>query len=92
MESLTHLFKALSDPTRRRILDLLKSGDKTPTDILGQIPVAQPTLSHHLDILKRAGLVESEREGQFLRYSLNMSVFQMALEYLLRFREKESTQ
>jgi len=85
MKDLSELFKAFSDPTRREILDLLKQKDQTPSEILEKIEVSQPTLSHHLDILKRANLITGEREGQFIRYSLNMSVFQMAIEYMTKF-------
>ena len=88
MQKLNEVFKALSDPTRRKILELLRREDMTPSEIMGKIKVSQPTLSHHLDILKRAGLVDSEREGQFVKYSLNMSVFEMALEYILKFIKK----
>ncbi len=89
MSDFSELFKALSDPTRRSILQLLRSRPLTPSDILGKLQVSQPTLSHHLDILKRAGLVDAEREGQFIRYSLNMSVFDMAVEYLMQIRRKK---
>ena len=82
---LTYVFKALGDPTRRRILELLCDRDLTPTEILRELNVTQPTLSHHLDILKRANLVTSEREGQFIRYSLNMGVLEMALKYIMGF-------
>lgn len=85
MKDLSELFKAFSDPTRRGILDLLKQKDLTPSEILEKIEVSQPTLSHHLDILKRANLITGERDGQFIRYSLNMSVFQMAIEYMTKF-------
>jgi DNA-binding transcriptional ArsR family regulator len=85
MKDLGQLFKAFSDPTRREILDLLKQRDLTPSEILVKIEVSQPTLSHHLDILKRANLITGEREGQFIKYSLNMSVFQMAIEYMTKF-------
>jgi len=85
---MNEIFKALSDPTRRKILELLKERDMTPSEILEKIKIAQPTLSHHLDILKRAGLVDYEREGKFLKYSLNMGVFEMALEYLMKFLKK----
>jgi len=85
MKDLSELFKAFSDPTRREILDLLKQKDQTPSEILEKIEVSQPTLSHHLDILKRANLITGEREGQFIKYSLNMSVFQMAIEYMTKF-------
>jgi len=89
MSDFSELFKALSDPTRRSILQLLRRRPLTPSDILAKLAVSQPTLSHHLDILKRAGLVDAEREGQFIRYSLNMSVFDMAVEYMLQFRRKK---
>jgi ArsR family transcriptional regulator, arsenate/arsenite/antimonite-responsive transcriptional repressor len=89
MSDFSELFKALSDPTRRSILQLLRSRSLTPSDILGKLQVSQPTLSHHLDMLKRAGLVDAEREGQFIRYSLNMSVFDMAVEYLMQIRRKK---
>ncbi|MCJ7458201.1 MAG: autorepressor SdpR family transcription factor [candidate division Zixibacteria bacterium] len=82
---MSELFKAFSDPTRREIMDLLKQKDQTPSEILEKIEVSQPTLSHHLDILKRANLITGEREGQFIKYSLNMSVFQMAIEYMTKF-------
>jgi ArsR family transcriptional regulator, arsenate/arsenite/antimonite-responsive transcriptional repressor len=86
---LDKLFQALSDPTRRQIVQLLKKQDRTPSDILSKITISQPTLSHHLDILKRANLIDGTREGQFIRYSLNMSVFQMSVDYLLKFIGKE---
>ncbi len=89
MSDFSELFKALSDPTRRSILQLLRSRAMTPSDILAKLEVSQPTLSHHLDILKRAGLVDSEREGQFIRYTLNMTVFDMAAEYMMQFRRKK---
>ena len=66
-------------------MDLLKGKDMSPSEILEKIDIAQPTLSHHLDILKRANLISGEREGQFIKYSLNMSVFQMAIEYMTKF-------
>jgi ArsR family transcriptional regulator len=88
MKELNHIFKAFSDPTRRRILDLLKDGDKTPSEILEVIKISQPTLSHHLDILKRADLIDGEREGQFIRYSLNMGIFEMTMEYMMKLIKK----
>ena len=89
MKELSDFFKALSDPSRRKILNLLKTSDLTPSEMMEKIEISQPTLSHHLDILKRAGLIDGEREGQFIRYSLNMSVFQMAVEYMMKFLKKE---
>ena len=74
---------ALSNPTRREIIQRLKKRDMTPSELLDQIEVTQPTLSHHLDILKRADLIEGTREGQFIRYALNMTVFEMAIEFMM---------
>ncbi len=81
MNSFAKLFKALGDPTRVMILDLLREKDMTPSELLARMDISQPTLSHHLDVLKRAELVESVREGQFIRYSINMSVFQMIVQF-----------
>jgi ArsR family transcriptional regulator len=88
MRDYTLLFKALADPTRRRILQLLKQHAMTPSEILATIEISQPTLSHHLDALKRASLVDTTRDGQFIRYSLNMSVLEMALEYMMQFKSR----
>ncbi|MCL5030205.1 MAG: metalloregulator ArsR/SmtB family transcription factor [Bacteroidetes bacterium] len=71
-----------------KILQCLKEKAKTPSELLEEIKVSQPTLSHHLDILKRANVISGEREGQFIRYSLNMSVVDMAVEYLIQIKKK----
>ncbi len=87
MKKINEVFKALGDPTRQRIIQLLRGRDMTPTEILEKINISQPTLSHHLDILKRADLIQGEREGQFIKYSLNMSVFEMLIEYLVKLKK-----
>lgn len=76
------IYKALADPNRRTILQLLRKRDRTVSELLEQVPVGASTLSHHLDTLKKADLVTAEREGQFIRYSLNTSVFQDVLAFL----------
>ena len=78
-------FKALSDPTRRGILTLLKKKDMAVGDINKHFPITMASLSHHLDILKRADLVISERKGQMIFYSLNTSVFQELMKSFLAF-------
>ena len=88
MKNFSTLFKALADPTRREILRLLRQRDMTPSQILEKLKVTQPTLSHHLECLKRAELVESERDGQYIRYSLNMTVFDLGIEYMMQFKNK----
>lgn len=68
-------FKALSDPTRRRILQLLRSKNMTAGEIAEQFNISKPSISHHLNILKQADLVFDERQGQNIIYSINTTVF-----------------
>ncbi|MGB2770327.1 MAG: metalloregulator ArsR/SmtB family transcription factor [Candidatus Zixiibacteriota bacterium] len=68
-------FKALSDETRQSILKMLEQREMCVCEIVGAFDVSQPTISHHLDILKRAGLIESKRKGQNIYYSLNKDWF-----------------
>jgi len=72
------LFKALADGSRRKILALLKEQDMSVSDLQKHFQMTQASLSHHLDILKRANLVRSRREGQFIFYEINTSVFEEA--------------
>lgn len=76
MTPLNNTFKALSDKTRRQILHLLKDKDLTAGDIAAQFEMTKPSISHHLSILKGAGLVLDERQGQNIIYSLNTTVFE----------------
>jgi len=76
------LFKALNDPTRRKILDLLKERDMTAGEIAEVFEISKPSISHHLDILKQAGLVSTERDGQFITYSLDTTVLEEATQWL----------
>jgi len=69
-------FKALADPTRRKILKLLREHDLTAGEIADEFDISKPSISHHLNLLKQSGLVLDERQGQFIYYSLNMTVFQ----------------
>lgn len=77
------VFKALADPTRRQILELLARRDMTAGEIADRFPVAFASVSHHLGVLRDAGLVASEREGQFIRYRLNTTVYQDVVRYLM---------
>lgn len=70
------VFKALADPTRRKVIWLLKKKDMYVNEILTHLDISQASLSHHLDILKRANLVIAEKQGQYMLYSLNISVFE----------------
>ena len=77
-------FKALADKNRRSIIDYLKSGRKSAGEIQEHIRTTGATASHHLDILKRANLVSTEREGQFIYYSLNLSVMEEVVEQIFK--------
>src|SRR5450631_945661 len=69
-------YKAIADPTRRRILKYLRSGERTAGELAEHAGVGRTALSHHLTVLKLADLVRVERRGQFQVYSLNTTVFQ----------------
>ena len=78
-------FKALSDPTRRRILELLRDGDKTAGELAEHFDMTKPSISHHLATLKAAGLVDDERRGQNIVYSLNTTVMQDLIGWFMGF-------
>ncbi len=77
-------FRALADPTRRRILELLAERDRTAGEIASQFSIAFPSVSHHLKVLKESELVTAEREGQNIRYRINTTVAQELLRYLMK--------
>ncbi|GFR37244.1 transcriptional regulator [Insulibacter thermoxylanivorax] len=81
--SLNDTFKALSDPTRRKILDLLKERDRTAGEIAEHFTMTKPSISNHLNMLKQAGLITDERQGQHIVYSLNTTVFQDVIKWIL---------
>ncbi|WP_307393266.1 autorepressor SdpR family transcription factor [Bacillus horti] len=78
-------FKALSDPTRRKILDLLKDKDMTAGEISDHFQMTKPAVSHHLNLLKQADLVWVERQGQHILYSINLTVFQDLMKWVMEF-------
>lgn len=86
---MTLFFKALNDPIRREILELLKNGDRTAGEIADQFNITKPSISHHLDILKQANLVTAVKEGQFIYYSINTTVIDEMLKWFLQFKNKK---
>jgi ArsR family transcriptional regulator len=82
-------FKALSDETRREILKLLSLKDMTAGEISDCFKISKPSISKHLDILREAELVTSEKKGQFIIYSINTSVLQDVLGGFLDFFSKK---
>jgi len=81
------VFKALNDTTRREILNLLKEKDMTAGDIADAFNITKPSISHHLDILSQAELVVSEKRGQFVIYSLNTTVLDDILSWMLTLKK-----
>ncbi|MBK9631783.1 MAG: winged helix-turn-helix transcriptional regulator [Saprospiraceae bacterium] len=82
------LFKALNDATRRQILDLLKSNDLSAGQIADHFNISKPSISHHLDILKNAGLISMERKGQHLIYSINTTVLEDLLHWIIKLNQQ----
>ena len=77
-----HTLKALSDPTRREILELLKSGRRSAGEIAEKFPVSGAAISRHLSVLKEADLIRDERDGKFIYYELNASVLEEVMLWL----------
>ena len=73
------IFKALSDPTRRRVLELLRKGPMTAGEIASHFDVSKPTMSAHFAVLREADLVATEKKGKTVTYILKMSVLEDAL-------------
>mgnify|MGYP002520186020 CR=1 FL=1 len=80
--SFAETFKALSDPARREVLNLLKNGRRTAGDIAGRFDMTAATVSYHLSQLKKAGLIFESREKNYIYYSLNASVLEEVLLWL----------
>ena len=83
---MNNLFRALNDATRREILELLKDGDMTAGDIADKFDMSKPSISHHLDLLRQADLVASVKKGQFVLYSLNMTVMDEIMVWFMQFK------
>jgi DNA-binding transcriptional ArsR family regulator len=83
------IFKALNDPTRRQILELLQEKDLTAGEIADQFKISFPSISHHLDLLKQAKLVSAEKDGQYVYYSLNTTVVDEIMKWFVQFKTKK---
>jgi ArsR family transcriptional regulator len=77
------VFKALNDPIRREILEILKEKDMNAGEIAEHFKITKPSISHHLDLLKQADLVVSVKNGQFVNYSLNKTVLDDIIQWLI---------
>jgi DNA-binding transcriptional ArsR family regulator len=81
--------KALSDPTRRAILDILKDGAKTAGEIGNRFNMTGATISHHLAVLRDAGLVSDEKRGKYIYYEMNMSVLDELVGWIAALKGEE---
>ena len=81
-------FKALSDPTRREILTLLLAGPLTVGELLEHFSITGASLSHHLSILRHAGLIDDEKKGKYIFYTLNTTVLDDILNWMMSLKGK----
>ena len=82
------VFKALNDNTRREILEMLKEKDLTAGEIADQFNISKPSISYHLDLLRAAGLVVSVKNGQFIYYSLNTTVMDEIIKWIMQLKKE----
>lgn len=76
---MSNVFKALADPTRRRVLELLRDGPMNAGDLSAHFEFSKPTMSAHFSVLKEANLVDAEKHGKQMIYRLKLSVIEDAL-------------
>lgn len=84
---MNQLFKALNDPIRREILKYLREKDLSAGEIADRFNISKPSISHHLEILRQADLVNSEKQGQFIVYSINTTVLDEVLEWIIALKK-----
>jgi len=80
---LTSVFKAIADPTRREILNLLRKEEMSAGEVASHFDMTKPTMSHHFSVLKEAELITSRREGQTIWYALNTTVLEDVLAWTM---------
>jgi DNA-binding transcriptional ArsR family regulator len=76
---MSQVFKALADPTRRRVLELLRTGPMSAGELADEFPLSKPTMSAHFALLREAGLIHMHKDGKSVIYELNLSVLEDAL-------------
>jgi DNA-binding transcriptional ArsR family regulator len=80
--AISNTLKAIADPVRRRILEMLKNGDHSAGEIAAQFELTQATVSYHLKLLREAGLITVRKEQNYIYYGLNISVFEEVLSWI----------
>jgi ArsR family transcriptional regulator len=86
---MNRVFKALNDPIRREILELLKEKDMNAGEIADHFEITKPSISHHLDSLRQADLVISVKKGQYVYYTLNKTVVDEIIQWLMTINLKK---
>ena len=86
---MNEVFKALNDPIRRKILELLRKRDMTAGEIAAEFNITGASISHHLDKLRTAGLVSSIKQGQFITYSLNTTVLDDVIQFFIQLKTQK---
>jgi DNA-binding transcriptional ArsR family regulator len=81
------IFRALNDPNRRKIIELLREKPMNSGEIADHFNMKKPSISHHLDILKRAELIIPEKNGQYIKYTLNTTIIEDLLNWLIKFKK-----
>ncbi len=84
---MNEIFKALNDETRRKIIELLKEKDMNAGEIADEFNISKPSISHHLELLKRADLISGEKKGQFIMYSLNTSILEDLITWIITLKK-----
>lgn len=79
----------MSDPTRREILNLLRAGPMNVGEILEHFPITGASLSHHLSILRQAGLIDDEKHGKYITYTLNTTVLDDIMNWMMSLKERK---
>ncbi len=87
--SLQNTLRALADPTRRELLELLRGGSKSAGELAEHFDISAAAISRHLSVLKEAGLVRDDRRGKFIFYELNASVLEEILLWLTQLKGDE---
>jgi ArsR family transcriptional regulator len=82
ISKVAEICKALSDENRIRIIEMLTQGEKCGCELLEQLHITQPTLSHHMKVLENTGLISSQKEGKWMHYSINCEMFQTFRSYI----------
>lgn len=90
--SLQNTLKALADPIRREILDMLKDGQMSAGEISDRFPVTSASISRHLSVLKDADLIRDKRDGKFIYYELNASVLEEIMLWITNLKGDNSNE